>query len=224
VRKFVHLSSPSIYFRRCDQFNIEESFTPPKRWYTPYAETKWIAEERVRGASELGPTILRPRAVFGPGDRAIVPRIVAVARSGLFPLPNAGEAWADITYIENVVTAIERALECDQALDERVFNISNGEPIQIRDLVGRLLRSLGLHTRLISMPRHLAMAVASLSERAAWLRGGNREPRLTCYGVGLLAYSQTLCIEAARKHLGYVPAVSIDEGMDRYARWWRNQP
>jgi nucleoside-diphosphate-sugar epimerase len=223
VRRFVYLSSPSIYFRQCDQINLTERFAPPKRWATPYAETKWAGEQRVLAASEIGPVILRPRAVFGPRDTAIVPRIVAVARSGRFPLPGGGEAWTDITYVDNVVAAILEALNGERNVEGRTFNLTNGEPIQIRDLLNRLVKALDLRVRFIVVPRALAMTLAALSEQTARMRCRGREPRLTSYGVGLLSYTQTLSIEAARHALGYRPKVSIDEGLARYARWWKSQ-
>ena len=219
VRRFVLISTPSIYFRRRDQLQLTEAFTPPQRWETFYAETKWIAETHVRAASDLGPVILRPRAVFGPRDAAIVPRLVAVARGGTFPLPGGGHAWADVTYVDNVVAAIVAALEGGPQIEGRAFNITNGESIQMRDLAERLFRALGIRTRFVSIPRPVALALATVSERIAKLRPGQPEPRLTRYGVGLLAFSQTLSIEAARQGLRYEPTVSIDEGIERYARW-----
>lgn len=224
VRRFVFLSSPSIYYRARDQFDLTEAFDPPRRWPTAYAETKWTAETRVLAAPELGPVVLRPRAVFGPRDSAIVPRIVAVARTGLFPLPRAGKAWIDVTFVDNVVAAVRAAMDRGPEVAGRAFNITNGQPIQVRDLLRRLMSALGLHPRLVPVPLGLLSTLARLSEHAAALRGGAHEPRLTSYGVGLLGYSQTLSIEAARKVLGYEPAVSIDEGMERYGRWWRAQP
>jgi nucleoside-diphosphate-sugar epimerase len=222
VRRFVFVSSPSIYFRRRDQLNLPEAFVPPRKWLTPYAETKWIAEERVSAVPELGPVVLRPRAVFGPGDAAIMPRIIAVARTGVFPLPGGGAAWTDITYIDNVVAAISNALQ-RQGIEGRAFNITNGEPIQVRDLLSRLLLALDLRARFIPMPRRLVLALAFCSERLAMLQKRRPEPRLTTYGAGLLGYSQTLSIEAARRQLGYQPSVSINEGLKRYAQWWKAQ-
>jgi nucleoside-diphosphate-sugar epimerase len=55
----------------------------------------------------------------------------------------------------------------------------------------------------------------------AHLKPSAPEPRLTRYGVGLLGFSQTLSIEAARKDLGYAPRVSTREGIRRYASWAR---
>lgn len=220
IRRFVLVSSPSIYFRPCDQLQLTEAFTPPKYWPTFYAETKWRAERRVLAAPELGPVVLRPRAVFGPGDNAIMPRLIAVAQSGLFPLPGGGAALTDVTYVDNVVSAIALALDDHRDVVGQVFNISNGEPLRVRDLLTRIFAALNLRTRLLSCPRSVALGLASLSESIARLRPGRPEPRLTRYGVGLLSYSQTLSIDAARRLLGYTTAVSIDEGIERYARWW----
>lgn len=219
IRRFVLISTPSIYFRTRDQLQITEAFTPPKRWPTYYAETKWIAETHVRAATELGPVMLRPRAVFGPRDAAIVPRLVAVAKTGTFPLPGGGRAWADVTYIDNVVAAIVAALEGGRNIEGQAFNITNGQPIQIHDLAQRLFAALGIKTRFVSVPRTVALALATMAEQVAKLRPGQPEPRLTRYGVGLLGYSQTLSIAAAREKLRYEPTVSIDEGIRRYAEW-----
>jgi nucleoside-diphosphate-sugar epimerase len=222
VRRFVFVSTPSIYFRARDQLQITEAFTPPLRWETAYAETKWIAETHVLAARDLGPVVLRPRAVFGPRDAAIVPRLSAVARSGAFPLPGAGRAWTDVTCVENVVDAICAAIAGGPQIEGHAFNITNGEPLRVRDLLGKLFGALGLAPRYISVPRGLALALAGVSESYARLKRGRPEPRLTRYGVGLLGYSLTLSIAAARRELGYVPGISLDEGIARYARWYRS--
>jgi nucleoside-diphosphate-sugar epimerase len=223
VRRFVHISTPSIYFRYQNRENIVEAFTPPKRWPTYYAETKWVAECRVRQAPMLGPILLRPRAVFGPGDRAIVPRILAAVQRGALILPNGGKALIDITYVENVASAVERALIADREFEGRAFNITNGEPLQVRDMLTRLFSALKVTVRFRSIPISLALMAARASEAVAKLRVGRPEPRLTTYGVGLLGYTQTLSLEAARSCLNYSPIVPINQGLERYARWWVRQ-
>jgi len=221
VRRFVHLSSPSIYFRFCDQQNLGEEFLPPERWPTSYAKTKWQSECSVRGFQTLSPIILRPRAVFGPGDRAIVPRLIAVAERGFFPLPSGGNAWTDVTYIDNVVTAVAAALEAPASLGGRAFNITNDEPVQVRDLLDRLFGALGIRTRMLPMPRTMLLVLARASESLSRHFRAGAEPRITLYGAGLLSFSQTLSIEAARRDLAYVPAVSLDDGLRQLASWWR---
>jgi len=219
VRRFVLISSPSIYFRFRDQNQLTEDFAPPTRWPTPYAETKWAAECRVRAVPELGPIILRPRAVYGPGDRAIMPRLIANARLGVFPIPSGGRAEVDVTYIDNLVGAIERALAAPRELEGRAFNITNGEPLEIRRFLEELFHAMSMRVRLVSIPRSTCMALARLSEAIARLRPDRPEPRVTVYGMGLLGYSQTLSIAAAKEMLGYAPTVSTAEGLRRYAQW-----
>jgi nucleoside-diphosphate-sugar epimerase len=219
----VQISTPSIYFRYQNQENIAEAFTPPKRWLTHYAETKWAAECRVREVPTLGPIILRPRAVFGPGDRAIVPRILAAVQRGALILPNGGKAWIDITYVDNVVSAVEQALIADRKFEGKAFNITNGEPLQVRDMLTRLFAALDVRVRFRSTPISLALMAACASEAVAKLRAGSPEPRLTTYSVGLLGYTQTLSLEAARICLNYSPVVTINQGLEQYARWWSRQ-
>lgn len=222
VGRFVHLSSPSIYFKLRDQLDIPEAFAPPARWINAYAETKWLSEQRVRDAASHGlpAVILRPRAVFGERDQAIFPRLLAIAGRGWFPLIRGGRAKIDVTYVGNVAAAVECALKPGVCADGRSFNITNGEPMTVADLLAMLFASLQWQVRTVRLPRDVALTLARAAEIAARLRPGSPEPRLTRYGVGVLGFSQTLDIRAARQQLGYAPQVSVAEGIDRFARWW----
>jgi nucleoside-diphosphate-sugar epimerase len=223
VKRFVHLSSPSIYSSFRDQLGVAEGFTPPRRWTTHYGETKWLSEQLVldRRFAALEPIVLRPRAVFGEGDRVIVPRILEVARKGVFPIVNGGIAQIDVTYVTNVVMAVELALTTARENVGRAYNITNGEPTSVRELLDRLFTALGMRVRFVPLPEFVAYGVASLAEAVANLRSNGREPRLTRYGIALLAHSLTLDITAARERLGYAPRVSLQEGFERCAVWWR---
>jgi nucleoside-diphosphate-sugar epimerase len=223
VTRFVHVSSPSIYSRFADQINVREAFTPPARWTTPYGETKWLSEQIVLEPrfAALEPVVIRPRAVFGEGDRVIVPRILAVARKGIFPLINRGVAQIDVTYVANVVAAIELALTTARANAGRAYNITNGEPMAVRELLERLFAALDVRVKFVPLPRSVAYGMAGVSEAIARLRADGAEPRLTRYGIALLAHSLTLDISSARGRLGYAPRVSVQEGLERCAAWWR---
>jgi len=226
VRRFIHLGSPSIYFRFRDQLCVGEAFQPPARWITEYARSKWESESRVRAAigSRMQSVILRPRAVYGEGDRAILPRLLAVAARGWFPLVDGGRALIDITHIDNLAALIAHCAVADLAGDGRAYNVSNGEPVQVRTLLQMLFDELGQSVRWLPLPRGPALALASLSEHIARLRPGQPEPRLSRYGIGVIGYSQTLDISRARRELDYQPNADIPAGLARFARWWEAQP
>lgn len=221
--RFIHLGSPSIYFRYRDQFRVPEAFIPPKHWITEYARSKWESECRVRAASRPGlqTIILRPRAVFGEGDRAILPRLLAVAAHGWFPLINNGRALIDITHIDNLVDLVTHCVDADLPADGRAYNVSNGEPIRVRDLLTELFHQIGLDVQLVGLPRAPMLALAGLCERMARIRPGMPEPRLTCYGIGVIGYSQTLDISRAERELDYRPQTGLQTQLARFARWWK---
>lgn len=225
VRRFVHFSSPSIYFRLGDQFNTPEAFEPPRQWINAYAESKWLGEQSVRRAVSAGlsSVILRPRAVFGEGDRAIFPRLLALAERGWFPQIGDGQARIDVTYVANVVAAAEACMRLDVTGDGRAFNITNGEPMPVSELLARLFGTLDLKVRMVPLPRRLAVTLGALAEKVANILPGQPEPRLSRYGVGVLGFSQTLDISAARQQLGYAPSISVADGIDRFACWWKSR-
>lgn len=223
VRRFVHLGSPSIYFRFADRYGIDEAFAPPRRWITQYARSKWESELRVQAAAATGleTLVLRPRAVFGERDRAILPRLLTIAERGWFPLIHRGEAVIDVTYVANVAHIVGQCLEADVACDGRAYNVTNGEPIRVHALLSQLFAALGSNVRMVPIPRRAALAIAGIAERIAGLRPGRPEPRLTRYGVGVIGYSQTLDIARAQRELNYVPRVPVEDGIARFAQWWK---
>ena len=74
-----------------------------------------------------------------------------------------------------------------------------------------------------SVETKLALGLAGVLEGVCRWLPGQPEPLLTRYMVGVLAKSTTLDISAARRDLGYLPRVSVDEGFERFVRWWKGQ-
>jgi len=156
--------------------------------------------------------ILRPKAIFGPGDRALLPRIVAAARVGRLPQVGGGRNLVDLTYVECVAHAIDLALTAPAAVG-RTYHITNGEHVPLWDLIRAVLRRLGIPARLPAAPLPVMLAAATAMEARAAITG--REPLLTRYSVAILARTQTYDISAARRDLGYWPPVSVAEGVER---------
>ncbi len=237
VRKLVHISTPSVYFDYSNRLDLTERSPLAAKPANAYAATKRIAEQLVSeaGSQGLSAVILRPRAIFGPGDRTLFPRLLRVNEQRGIPLVGGGEALLDLTYIEDAVDAI--VLAC-RALDNglpgsrvdghggdgaiAVFNISGGEPVRLIDALEHLFGLLGLPLRTRNVPLRAALAAGSAMEiayRALPFLGP--EPPFTRFTAGLLAYSQTFDIAQARSGLGYAPRVPVSGGLRQFADWWR---
>jgi len=221
VQRLIHISTPSLYFGFADRLNIREDADLPEP-ANDYVRTKRAAEALVEQANLPEVAILRPRALFGPWDQTLMPRILRVLSRGTMPLMRGGHIQLDLTYIDNAVEAIWLALTKPLPPRVNIYNVSNGEPRELLDLLNRMANEFGLplHTRKLPWP--LIELVARSLELAARVSGG-REPPLTRYSAGMLAFSQTLDLSALRSELGWRPLVSVDEGIRRHARWWQER-
>lgn len=221
VRRLVHISTPSLYFGFRDRLDIREDADLPAP-ANDYVRTKLAAEALIHAAPPPEVALLRPRALFGPWDQTLVPRLLRVMARGPLPIMRGGNILLDLTYIDNAVEAAWLALT--RPLPHRVntYNVSNGEPRELTDVLAVMAREFGLPLRTRRVPWPLVDGLARGLEWVARL-GSGKEPPLTRYSAGVLAFSQTLDISALRDELGYRPTVDIDEGIRRHAAWWRAQ-
>ncbi len=211
VRRLVYVSSPSVVFNGQDQHNLTEAAPYPARFASPYTASKKQGEDRVRHiARQIETVIIRPKAVFGPGDTTLLPRLIATARAGRLPQIGNGRNLVDLTYIANVVQALQLAGSAPAAVGN-TYHITNNEHIAVWDLVRDVLRRLGIPANLRHVSLRGALLYATLLESCAALTG--QEPHLTRYSVAILARTQTYNIAAAMRDLGYTPHISVQQGI-----------
>jgi nucleoside-diphosphate-sugar epimerase len=207
VRRFVFVSTPSIYAEAQDRLRLREDDVPARRFANAYAETKWQAE-RLLAALPLPVTIVRPRAIVGPDDSVLLPRLVRLLERGRVPLPGGGQALVELTDARDVARALLLAADAPPT----TVNVSGGAPRSVRSIVERVAERLGRAVRFVAVPRRLALATAGMAELGGHLSG--REPTLTRYAVKTLGWSQTFDLSHARAHLGWTPQVSPEAAID----------
>lgn len=219
IARLIYVSSPSVVFNGRDQYALNEEAPFPRRFSSLYAATKKLGEDRVRSASlHLATIIVRPKAIFGPGDGSLLPRLVDAARRKRLIQIGAGCNCVDLTYVDNAVDALLLALRSDRAVGH-LYTITNGEPRRLWEVIRYVLHRLGVGTEWRRLPYSAAYALAFLMEAASGF--SSKEPILTRYTVGLLGRTQTFDIGAAQRDLGYVPAVSLADGLERTIESWK---
>lgn len=218
IQQYIYISTPSIYFENKDKFDIKETDALPPKFINAYAQTKFEAEELLK-KSKIPFIILRPRALIGRGDTVIMPRLIRAEAAGRLRIIGDGKNRVDMTALANVAQAIELAIFAPETAWNRVYNISNGKPVNLWDSIESVLEKLGkkLNRKKISYP--FAKRIAQLMELSSKLTNF-KEPTLTVYSVGTLAKSFTMDISSANTYLGYVPEQSIDEAIDEFVTWY----
>ncbi len=213
VARCVYISSPSVTSRDAEMLEQREDAPFPRRAISRYSASKQRAEQLVRAASWSGfdRVILRPKAVFGPGDQALLPRLLRSAKQNRLRQIGDGRNRVDLTYVGNVVDAVLAAIDRSEAAGQ-TFLITNDEHPVIWDIIRAVCRELGYRDDFGSLPAPAARAVATGMEWIARMTGA--EPLMTRYAVIILARSQTYDISLAKQLLKYRPRVSIAEGID----------
>lgn len=225
IQRLIHVSTPSIYFDEQDRMNVKEDDPLPPKPISLYAKTKLMAEGFVDQAHENGLNVvtIRPRAIFGPGDPSIFPRLLKRLERGQLRIIGEGDNVADLTYIDNVVDALVLCMDSGQHTLGKKYNISSGQPVPLWDMICLLCEKLDHAPPTQFVPYKKAMRLAGFLE---WLYGTfffGMEPPITRFAATALAKSQTLNIDAARQDLGYEPKISTEAGINRFVEWWKDQ-
>ncbi|MDP2137013.1 MAG: NAD-dependent epimerase/dehydratase family protein [Candidatus Didemnitutus sp.] len=215
--RFVYTSSPSVVFNGGNLAGVDESAPLCTQAPCAYPTSKAAAEKLVRAANspEFKTVSLRPHLVWGPGDKNVVPRVLALARTGRLKIVGPGRNLVDCTHITNVVEAhllAESALRINPLVAGRAYFITNGEPVVLWDWINELLRGVGLPplTKRISLGAAYGIgAVLETLWTALPLRG---EPPMTRFVAKEMATDHWFRIDAARRDFGYAPRVSMADG------------
>lgn len=207
VRRFVFISSPSVYARTADQLNLTEADAMAPKPLNAYAATKAMAEREVIAVSDdtMACVALRPRAIVAPDDTVLLPRILRLVWKGRFPLLREGRALIELTDARDVARAVLLALEDRRETAGQVFNISGGRAMTMRAMIEALGERLNRSVRFIPLPWPLANGMAHAGEWLCARLPGRPEPPVTPYGLAVLAFSQTFDLKKARDVLGYHP-------------------
>jgi nucleoside-diphosphate-sugar epimerase len=193
LKRFLFASSSTIY-GDVRELPVRETSLP--RPIAPYGVTKLAAEHLVNLYHYnfgLPAVTLRYFSVYGPRQRpdmAFHKFINAIARGESIQLYGDGEQTRDATYVGDIVQANVLAMNAGEAADGAVFNIGGGEHATVN---------------------HIIHEMEKLIERSAILQ--HVAPKA---GEMRHTWADTA---RAREVLGFVPSVSLCEGLRRQVEW-----
>ncbi|TPX14249.1 uncharacterized protein E0L32_000643 [Thyridium curvatum] len=245
VKVLVYTSSASVVSDNYnDLINADERWPVirGKEQTQYYSETKAEAEEMVLKANEPGKLLtcaIRPSGIFGEGDRQAIVGILKVylERKHRWQV-GANDNLCDYTYVENVVHghllavhallatwALPEPLSADERVDGEVFIITNDSPIYFWDFNRAIWRAAGWDGADMGSVWHLGrdvgLLLGSLAEWGAWL--ARKNPTFTYQRCVFACMTRYFDITKAKKRLGYVPQVSLEEGVRRGVAWAMEQ-
>jgi nucleoside-diphosphate-sugar epimerase len=220
VERVVHVSSLTVLGLPRGGRPVDESTPPASGRLDPYSESKRAGERLVQeahGQGGLATVVVRPGAIWGPGDPHILPRIVALLRRGRMVYIGGGRNHVALSHVENLSLGLALAAEVEAAAG-RVYHVTDAEELTARQVLDGLASGLGTPRPRLSLPFFAVYGIATLMETAARLVGRSEPPPLTRYGVRLVASDCRYDCSRAGRELGYRPVVSFQEGVSELAR------
>lgn len=227
INKLVFTGSPSVVFHGGDINGVDESAPYPKKFDSYYSQTKALSEQMVLAADhdKLSTVSLRPHFIWGPGDRNLLPRVVARQKAGRLFRIGDDNKLVDAIYIDDcveahILAAIQLAPRSE--ISGNAYFLSGGDPRPFWEIVDRMLGAAGLGPVQKRMPKALAYKLAAACE-ATWKTLRLRsEPPLTKFLVDTLTTAHWFDITAAKRDLGWKPKVKMEDGMARVAQWLKS--
>jgi predicted dehydrogenase/nucleoside-diphosphate-sugar epimerase len=220
VRRLIHVSSVIVYGLAAP------SNGQPVAESTPCADSrdKWAHYMRAKIEAEklafalwreqgLPVTVLRPGILYGPGGASRIGGGM-VQLGPLRLIVGTGTNVLPFTYVDNVVDCLLLAAISPQAVGQ-AFNVVDEPQVSAREVVTRRKDIAGEHFRLVPLPSALLIAVARLLEFNRGRNGSEVPPKLSRFVVGSACRNIRYDTTKAREMLGWVPTVSLEEGLRR---------
>lgn len=198
-KHLVYASSSSVYGRNTETpFRTTDRVEKPSSLYAATKRSNELMAETYHHLFLLNLTGLRFFTVYGPWGRPdMSPWLFADAITHGRPIKvfNNGKMMRDFTYIDDIVEGIRRiaydGIEKKESLN-RLYNIGRGEPVKLMDFIATLEKNFGRVAEKIMMP----------------MQPGDVE----------VTWADT---EALERDIGYRPGVSLEEGIARFAEWFK---
>ena len=219
VRKLVYCSTCGVHGNIDRPPGGEDAPIQPADYYqrTKYEAEPVVQEFHRRG---LPSVILRPAAIYGPGDPERFLMLYRRVARGSFPMFGDGRTLYHPLYIDNLVDAFLLAM-ADGAGDGEAYLIADEEYLEIEELVRRVGRSLGVEVKVPHYPVWPVVAAGHVVEKIC--RPFGITPPIFPRRVDWYRQNRAFRIDKAKRDLGYAPRVGIDEGLRRTAEWYRKE-
>lgn len=217
VEKIVYCSTCGVHGNIDQPPGDENAPIQPADYYqrTKYDAEPIVLEYNARG---LKASILRPAAIYGPGDPERFQMIFKRVNRGVFPMFGSGDTLYHPLYIDNLVDALVLAMDPAKGNGE-AYLIADEEYVRIEDLVLRAANALGVEVKIPHYPVWPVVMAGHVCETICKPFG--IAPPIFPRRVDWYRQNRAFTIDKARRDLGYEPRVGLDEGLRRTAEWYR---
>jgi nucleoside-diphosphate-sugar epimerase len=217
VGRFVHCSTCGVHGDVRDPPAAEDAPITPSDYYQ---HTKWLGEIEVQrfAGRGLNTVVLRPCAIYGPGDPGRFRLLFQRVASGRFPMFGPGTAKYHTLFIDNFVDALILATDQDRATGG-TYLVADEECLSIEQLVKEVARAIEVSVKIVRLPLTPLVIAGHVVEQVC--RPFGVSPPIFPRRVDWYRQNRAFDVGRARKELCYTPRISLREGLLRAAAWYK---
>ena len=219
VKRVVYCSTQGVHGHVETPPGNEDSPIAPADYYQ---QTKYEGEEVTQEFISQGMncTILRPTAMYGPGDPERFFMIFKRVKKGMFPMFGSGKTFYHPLYIDNLVDAFILTLDLDKGAGG-TYLIADEEYVSIQTLVEKVSLAMDTKVRIPHLPITPLIIAGHIMEKLCKPFGIS--PPIFPRRVDWYRQVRAFVITKAKTELGYVPRVALDEGLRKTAEWYKSK-
>ncbi|MFN2355877.1 MAG: NAD-dependent epimerase/dehydratase family protein [Desulfopila sp.] len=215
-KRFVHVSTVGVH-GHIETIPADE--TAPFNPGDLYQVTKTEAEQWIRQFAieqDLPLTVIRPAAIYGPGDRRLL-KIFRMARLPLVPILGFSAGYYHLIHVEDLTDCLILVASHPASLGQ-VFICGNTTPVRFKDMVRIIAKELGRHPLFIRLPAWPFFALGWLCE--ALCRPIGLEPPIYRRRVAFFTKDRAFDTRKLRTQLGFTGRYDNEEGLRELCRWY----
>ncbi len=216
LQRLVHISTIGVHGHiRNPPADENAPFNPDDLYQATKAEAeKWLSAYATRHG--LPHTILRPCAIYGPGDTRLL-KIFRMAARRYCPILGQRDCRYHLIHVEDLVNVILLAATHPSALNG-VFIAGNPESITMERMIRVIAGALDHSVRIVRLPAWPFFALAAVCEGVC--RPLRIEPPIHRRRVAFYTKVRDFDTRKLRQSLGYEMHHTNEEGLADTARWY----
>lgn len=204
-KTFIYISSSSVYDFSDEKVKTENEATM-NATISLYGLSKLNAEDLVKKSDIQSVYILRPRAVYGHGDRVLLPRILKLIKKNRVIAPGSLQVQTSLTHIHNLYEAIEKSL-MQSTNSIHIFNIADSCTYNLKEVIGKIAYQKYGHKRFLHIPVWFIKLIVSVQ---SLLR---LKSTITRQSLNYITQNSVLSIKNAKESLNYLGTCNFFESI-----------
>ncbi len=213
--KIIQLSSCAVYNLNEQRHHESEEIIP--KLLTPYGRSKYLAEQIIKNEfSDRDALILRPRNLYGKGDRNTLARLFKIYKDGVIRVPGDLNVQASMCNIEFLTACIEQMIQEDFT-GQQCYNVVDYTDYTLRDNITALMSNI------LQRP----IEVKSLNENFVRIVAGLRTVLIpgnvfTQYTIDYITRDHLIASDKLKQDYPQLKSIAFDEYLPEYVQWINN--